>query len=161
MESESDVSSTDEGGRHDIQDLILQQLQKMNSRLQVVEEQMECKQGRKKKQRSKGQKLSTVVKTCKKSCKKDCCVNSFSESSVNSDSSDDETSLRDLSLIRTSRVIQKQIDISIAKLSKQQIEGNDQAGKLKSKRGEGGAVDVVVQQKVTWPHEQFLGGHNR
>ena len=72
-ESEGDSSSTEEGGQHDMQ--ILQELQKMNSRLQVVEAQMEGKQGSKNKQRYKGQKLSTVVKTCKKNCKKECYVN--------------------------------------------------------------------------------------
>ena len=53
----------------------------------------------------------------------------FSESSVNSDSSDD------LSQIRASKAIQKQMDRSIAKLGKQQIEGIDQTGKIKPKSG--------------------------
>ena len=58
-----------------------------------------------------------------------------------------------------SKVIQKQIDRSIAKLAKNQCEGNENSQKLKSKRGS--PVDVSVQQKVSWPHEHILGGQNR
>ena len=65
----------------------------------------------------------------------------------------------DLAHIRASQSIQKQIDRSIAKLSKTQCEGNDNSQKLKSKRG--GPVDVIVQKKVSWPHEHILGGQNR
>ena len=160
-DTDSDAGdSMDEGGQRDMQRQILDQLQKMNSRLQVVESQMGDKQGHKKKCGSKGQKtkLSTVTSTCKRNCKKDCCVNVSSDNVTSGDTSDDDVSLPDLAQIRTSKIIQKQIDRSIAKLGKQQVEGMENSSKLKSKRG--GAVDVVVQQKVAWPHEHILGGHN-
>ena len=51
------------------------------------------------------------------------------EISVNSDSSDD------LSQIRASKAIQKQMDRSKTKLGKQQIVGKDQTGKIKPKSG--------------------------
>ena len=148
-------SSMEEGGQPDMQQRILSELQKVSLRLQVVEPQMALDQGSSKKS-TKGQKLSTVQKCKKRNCHKSCCSKTSSESS---DSSDDDNVLPDLAHIRASQSIQKQIDRSIAKLSKTQCEGNDNSQKLKSKRG--GPVDVIVQKKVSWPHEHILGGQNR
>ena len=147
-----DESSREEGGQLDMQQKILSELQKVSSRLQVVESQMATGHGSSKKIKN-GQKLSTVKKCKKHNCQKSCCVKTSSESS---DSSDDDTVLPYLSHIRASKVIQKQIDRSIAKLAKNQCEGNENSPKLKSKR-----VNVIVQQKVSWPHEHILGGQNR
>ena len=154
-DTEEEDSSMEEGGQRDMQHKILSELQKVSSRLTVVEAQMASGQGTSKKG-AKGQKLSTVVKCKKRKCHKSCCSKTSSESS---DSSDDGTVLPDLSHIRSSKSIQKQIDRSIAKLSKAQCEGNENLQKLKSKRG--GPVDVIVQKKVSWPHEHILGGQNR
>ena len=150
-----DESSMEEGGQLDMQQKILSELQKVSSRLQVVESQMASGQGHSRKIKDE-QKLSTVKKCKKRNCQKSCCVKTSSESS---DSSDDDTVLPNLSHMRASKVIQKQIDRSIAKLAKNQCEGNENSQKLKSKRG--GPVDVIVQQKVSWPHEHILGGQNR
>ena len=148
-------SSMEEGGQPDMQQKILSELQKVSSRLQVVESQMALDQGSSRKN-GKGQKLSTVHKCKKRNCHKSCCSKTSSESS---DSSDDDDVLPDLAHIRASKSIQKQIDRSIAKLSKTQCEGNENSQKLKSKRG--GPVDVIIQKKVSWPHEHILGGQNR
>ena len=149
-----DESSMEEGGQLDMQQKILSELQKVSSRLQVVKSQMASGQGSSK--IKDGQKLSTVKKCKIRNCQKSCCVKTSSESS---DTSDDDTVLPDLSHIRALKVLQKQIDRSIAKLAKNQCEGNENSQKLKSKRG--GPVDVIVQQKVSWPHEHILGGQNR
>ena len=154
-DTEEEDSSMEEGGQLDMQQKILSELQKVSSRLTVVEAQMASGQETSKKS-AKGQKLSTVVKCKKRKCHKSCCSKTSSESS---DNSDDDTVLPDLSHIRSSKSIQKQIDRSIAKLSKAQCEGNENLQKLKSKRG--GPVDVIVQKKVSWLHEHILGGQNR
>ena len=151
-----DESSIEEDGQLDIQQKMLSELQKVSSRLHVVESQIAVGQGSSKKTKKYGQKLSTVKKCSKRNCKKSCCVKTSSESS---DSSDDDSVLPDLSHIRASKVIQKQIGRSLAKLTKNQSEDNENSQKLKSKRG--GPVDVVVQQKVSWPHEHILGDQNR
>ena len=149
-----DESSMEEGGQLDMQQKILSELQKVSSRLQVVESKVALGQGHSRRIKD-GQKLSTVKQCKKRNCQKSCCV----KTSSSSDSSDDDTVLPNLSDIRASKVIQKQIDRSIAKLAKNQCEGNENSQKLKSKRG--GPVDVIVQQKVSWPHEHILGGQNR
>ena len=149
-----DESSMEEGGQLDMQQKILSELQKVSSRLQVVESKVASGQGHSRRIKD-GQKLSTVKQCKKRNCQKSCCV----KTSSSSDSSDDDTVLPNLSHIRASKVIQKQIDRSIAKLAKNQCEGNENSQKLKSKRG--GPVDVIVQQKVSWPHEHILGGQNR
>ena len=69
---------------------------------------------------------------------------SSSDSNESLESSDDETKIPGLSHIRSSKDVQRQIDRSIAKLSRKQLEGDDTSQKLKSKRG---SVEVSVQNK--------------
>ena len=58
--------------------------------------------------------------------------------------------------IRTSKAIQRQVDRAVASLDRDQKVQSDQ-GKIKSKRG--GPVEVLVSQKVLWPHKYiFFGG---
>ena len=61
--------------------------------------------------------------------------------------------------VGSSRRIQKQIDQTIAKLEKEQTQGNEDGDKIKSKGG--GPVEVLVKQKVAWPHEHILRGQKR
>ena len=61
-----------------------------------------------------------------------------SESSESLESSDDEIKVPPLSYIQSSKDVQKQIERSIAKLSRKQLEGNKIPHKLKSKRQGGG-----------------------
>ena len=75
-----------------------------------------------------------------------------------SESSSDDELLPSLSVLKSSRDIQRQVDARIAEIeSHSKIEGND--NKLKSKRG--GGVDVLVSKKVAWPHDNVLGGVTR
>ena len=73
------------------------------------------------------------------------------------DSSEDDSDLPTLSEMRMSNAVQRKIDEKINSLVRtQHLQGNDQNQKIKSKGG--GAVDVIVSHKVSWPHEQILGG---
>ena len=147
------ASLVDEAAGQGVQLQILAELRSMSARLEAVEGQVGQKDVNRK---PKGLKLSSCTKS-KTSVKK--CDSSSSEQSQNSESSDDDTKIPELSYIRSSRDVQKQIDRSLAKLSKKQSEGNDGSKKLKSKRG--GPVEVTVQEKVAWPHEHILGGQTR
>ena len=78
-----------------------------------------------------------------------------------SDSSDDESDFPPLSVIRSSKALQKRIDTSITDLEKdQKAQGNSSSEKIKSKRG---GVEVMVNKRVAWPHEHifFWGGASR
>ena len=141
------ASLVDEAAGQGVQLQILAELRSMSARLEAVEGQVGQKDVNSK---PKGLKSKTSVKKCDISS---------SEQSQSSESSDDDTKIPELSYIRSSRDVQKQIDRSLAKLSKKQLEGNDGSKKLKSKRG--GPVEVTVQKKVAWPHEHILGGQTR
>ena len=73
---------------------------------------------------------------------------------VSSDSSSDESDTPSLELLR-SKKLQKQVDKRIRKLNHCSQSPSKECETLKSKRG--GGVDIVVKQKVHWPHEAILG----
>ena len=73
---------------------------------------------------------------------------------VSSDSSSDESDTPSLELLR-SKKLQKQVDKRIRKLNHCSQSPGKECETLKSKRG--GGVDIVVKQKVHWPHEAILG----
>ena len=139
------TSSGDEHSSGGVQALILKELQRVNSRLEAVEDSMESKTHRRSRRRDSA-KLSTpehlTESCCKtKKCRKSKMSTVFSESSS-------------LSVLRSSKDIQKQVDERIAEIeSRSKIEGKD--SKLKSKRG---WVEVLVSQKVAWPHDNVPGG---
>ena len=108
--------STGEIQERDVQWQILEKLKKVNTRLDVVESQVADVAATRKKDKKK-LKLSTGLETVNKYNKKD------DKSSDSTDSSDNEVILPDLAHIRSSKSIQKQIDQSIARLSKKQVEG--------------------------------------
>ena len=131
-----------------IQRQILEQLQRVNRRLDEVEDKVstgtQCSKHSKDADTSK--KLSSSShKTVKKYITSD------------SDSSEDEV-LPSLSSMRQSAKIQRQIDSRIRELELQS-ETTGIGGKIKSKRG--GNIDVIVKHRVAWPHEAILGGANR
>ena len=145
----------DEAAGQGVQLQILAELRSMAARLETVEEQV----GQQKsvtKVKTKTHKLSSSAKLKKSVNQSD---TSSSESNESLESSDDEVKLPGLSHIRSSKQVQRQIDRSIAKLSRNQLQGNENSQKLKSKRG--GPVEVSVQKKVAWPHEHILGGQTR
>ena len=148
-------SSEDEQSSGDVQARILQELQKVNSRLDAVEDKVQ-EHGR-----------STDRRDCYKLSTPERFVHNVSKSRKSkkskasryvSDSSSEEESLPSLSVLKSSRDIQRQVDARIAEIeSHSKLEGND--SKLKSKRG--GGVDVSVSKKVAWPHDNVLGGATR
>ena len=74
---------------------------------------------------------------------------------MSSDSSSDESDTPSSELLR-SKQLQKQVDKRIRPLNQCSQSPGKEFHTLKSKRG--GGVDVVVKQKVHWPHEAILGG---
>ena len=126
-----EMGLVDEAAGQWVQFQILAELRSMAARLETVEEQM----GQQKsvtKVKTKTHKLSSSAKLKKSVNQSD---TSSSESNESLESSDDEVKLPGLSHIRSSKEVQRQIDRSIAKLSRKQLEGNENSQKLKSKRG--------------------------
>ena len=74
-----------------------------------------------------------------------------------SESSEDE-SIPSLRCMKKSEKIQREIDSRIRELECHS-EATGTGTKIKSKRG--GNVDVLVKNKVAWPHEAILGGATR
>ena len=147
----TDLSASDnEDGAHSgIQGKILAELQRMGNRLDRVEDQMAGATVGHSTVRDK--KLSTVKK-----CKSHKKLKGHNDVFDTSDFSDDESDFPPLSVIRSSKALQKRIDTSIAELERdQKPQGNSNSEKIKSKRG---AVEVLVNKCVTWPHEHILGG---
>ena len=134
-DSEDDLDSTDGGSAS-------------HSRLDVVEHHV-AERGQQQRQEGKkdSHKLSKVsqIKSDGLKC---------NDSSDVSDSDNDDCEIPILSTLRSSKTIQKHVNRAVADLEKSQARGKDHV--VKSKRG-GGAVDVVVANKVNWPHEYILG----
>ena len=130
-----------------IQVKILEELQKVNRRLDSVEEDVATV---KKTTHQRTGKLSNFSKSKSKHCK-----SSFVSES---ESSSDESIVPSLNVLKTSSDIQKQVDKRLRQL---QEANASTSGKndLKSKRG--GNIDCVVKHKVAWPQDTILGGHNR
>ena len=141
-------TASTQGAPDDIQKQILEQLQRVNQRLDDVEDRMDTgtqySQG--KLGGSKGKKLSSTSHRHVKG-------NILSDT----ESSDDD-SIPNLSCIRKSTAIQRQIDSRIRQLELQS-EATGTGAKIKSKRG--GNIDVIVKNRVAWPHEAILGDANR
>ena len=131
---------------------ILEQLLKVNRRLDKVEDRMARDH-----QEGKGQPTTTNSKKLSKLSKKHFTVLSDSSQS-SSESSDEEQCIPKLNNIRKSEKIQHQVDKRIRELERHsEVAGT--LGKIKSKRG--GSVEVLVKHKVAWPHEAILGGATR
>ena len=131
---QADGSETPEDGHPSggLQALILKELQRVNHRFDDVEARV---QGHRHHRRNEKdcQKLSTS----KYMSKNEGCSKKGTKSKHFSESSSDEELLPPLSVLRTSREIQKQVDARMSEIeSHSKVEGNDNT-KLKSKRGEG------------------------
>ena len=127
-----DGGLVDEAASQGVQLQILAELKRMSARLETVEGQVGQQKSANSKGKAKKHKLSSCVKTKKVVKQSD---SSSSESSESLESSEDETRVPALSYIQSSKDVQKQIDRSIAKLSRKQLESNDTSQKLKSKKG--------------------------
>ena len=135
-----------------VQDQILNELRKVNARLDTIEDGVaEASASGSSKDRKKAKLSNSSVGVKKYSSKPSKWLTS------SSDSSSDELEVPNIKSLRTSRVIQEKVDQRLAKLEQQSnIQGNFASAKVKSKRG--GNVDVYVEKKVAWPHEAILGG---
>ena len=124
--TDSSDTSEDERPSGGLEALILKELQRVNSRLDVMEATV---QGHRQHRRDKDtQKLSkaNVLSKSDSYCRK-------SKSSKHvSESSSDEESLLTLSTLRTSQKIQRQVDARIAEIESQSKVQGDESTKLKS-----------------------------
>ena len=137
----------------DVQVLILQELRRVNARLDTVEEQIAEKGSTSSTAQGKGQKLSkaSVHNSCSVARKSK--QTSFSSSS---ESSEDDSDIPSLQTIRSSKSIQAKIDKKLTSLEKSKRDQGNDLAKIKSKRG--GATEVLVNNKVAWPQDHILGG---
>ena len=145
----SDISE-DECPSGGLEALILKELQRVNSRLDVVEATVQGHRQHRRRDKDT-QKLSKVNVLSKSE--------SYSRKSKSSkhvsESSSDEETLPTLSTLRTSRQIQRQVDARIAEIESQS------KVQVIIQKGVGGGVDVLVSKKVAWPHDNVLGGVTR
>ena len=151
-EASSEASSGDEGtdqASTALQSQILKELQRVNARLDAVEDRVAAGHQQAAAQGHKDFKLSTS-KCSRKESKRVV---------VTSDSSSDESDIPDISSLRSSRELQKKVDHRLSKLEKSSVSQGKSGSKIKSKRG--GEVEVLVENKVAWPHESIFGGVNR
>ena len=153
-------SEEDEG--HAVQLQILAELRRVNARLDAVEDKVENSSSggvRPKERQSKTELSKLSSKNSGIHCEK---VSSKKKKIiVQSDiDSDSDSSIPDLHVLRSSEIIQKNVDARLHELEViHETSGMPLSTKLKSKRG--GPVDVYVKHKVAWPHEAILGGANR
>ena len=154
-----DSSSSDDEPSVQLQ--ILQELKRVNTRLNAVEDQIaEGESSRRQKRKHRPDELSklsskNLVKLSSKKLAKTVSHTSESDSSPDSD-----CNVPSLSALKSSSSIQHQIDERLRELEVlPEDTGVGFKGKLKSKRG--GPVDVLVKHKIAWPHEAILGGVNR
>ena len=138
----------DAGNGQLIQEQILQQLQKVNQRLDKVKHRMaedEDTRGR-----SRG-KLSTETFSQAGNSK------STSREQWSSGSSSDESEAPSLQYLK-SKTLQQRVDRRIRDLDEAT---SSQGKKEKNKSKRGGNIEVHVKNKVSWPHEAILGGVSR
>ena len=149
------VTQTGEGlpDGQQLQGKILEQLEKVNKRLDKVEDKMAAVGDTQDSLELSTSKFSAPVSiSTVKKCKSKRKVPLSSDSSSDSDSPSLE--------VLKSPELQKKVDKRIRQLEhSSQCSGRDTACKHKSKRG--GNVEVSVKNKVSWPHEPILGGINR
>ena len=131
-----------------IQEQILQQLQKVNQRLDKVEHRMAEEEDTRGRSRGKlsTDNFSQAVKS-----------KSTSTKQVSSDSSLDESEAPSLQYLK-SKTLQQKVDRRIRDLD-EATSSQGKEVKIKSKRG--GNIEVHVKNKVSWPHEAILGGVSR
>ena len=134
-----------------IQEQILKELQRVNSRLDVVEHKVTEKSATQEPKKdihklSYFSKHKRVSKHCKhrKSCY------------VSSESSFDDSEVPELSYLKSNKSIQKKVDDRLAELEKS-VESKGKSEKLKSKWG-GLCRGFWLKKRVAWPHDVTLGG---
>ena len=133
---------------------ILEQLEKVNQRLDKVEDRMAAAGDSQEGLELSTSKFSTPDSSSTVKRK----VKSKRKVQISSDSSSDSNSPT-LEVLRSPQ-LQKKVDKRIKQLEhSSQCLGKDETCKIKSKRG--GNIEVSVKTKVAWPHKTILGGVNR
>ena len=144
----STVNDRGQPSSDDVQLKILQELQRVNSRLDAVGD---CVNKQKRKSKVFSKDLHKISKSCSG-------VNTKYDSAESSSQSSSDEDIPSLSFVRSSRKIQKRLDDRIAQIEKaSESKGND-TPKIKPKRG---IVEVLVSKKVSWPHDTILGGSTK
>ena len=148
VSSSLDSSSEEEGEMVNAQ--ILKQLQVMNKRLEEVEQQVASGKST---QHKKSKDMLKLSKTSCCNCDKSkglCCSGNISATSF------DESDIPDITYLRSSKSVKKQVDQKLSQLERDShLQGNCSSQKIKSK---GGGVEVLVEKKVAWPHDVILRG---
>ena len=148
-EVSSEASSEDEGtdqASTDIQSQILQELQKVNARLDAVEGRVAAGHQQTAMRGQKDTKLSTSK----------CCVKKSKKVVVTTDSSSDESDIPDISALRSSRELQRKVDRRLSKLEKSSASQGKSGSKIKPKRG-GGKLKYLLKRKLLGPMSQSWG----
>ena len=127
-----------------LQQEILKQLQRVNARLETVEQDMETVKG-------------AAYKETDKISKSKLSVSDLSMS--DSESSSDDSLIPDLKLLKSKKSIQNKVDDRLKQLQDASISKSGKCDKFKSKRG--GNIDCMVKHKVAWPQDSVLGGQSR
>ena len=140
---------------------ILKQLQKVNDRLDIVEEKVDGATANVRRGQQKSQRKHKLSKHCDNKFSKKQCKQTCSDSSKSSESNESDSDVIDTipkpSVLRASVKMQRKVDERIRLLEAiHDSPGTESGRKIKSKRG--GNVEVLVKCKVAWPHESVLGG---
>ena len=151
------VASTDVA-ENTVQMQILKELQRMNARLDAVEDQVAGPSKRPEKQHKEVYEQSKLsrLNSCKHAVSNSCKSRVVDVSESDSDT-DSVTNVPSLSTLRDSVKIQKKVDARLREI--EALQETNTCQKIKSKRG--GPVEVLVKNKVAWPHEAILGGATR
>ena len=129
-----------------LQQEILKQLQRVNARLEPVEQDMETVKGAAYKETDKISNSKSKL--------------SVSDLSMSdSESSSDDSLISDLKVLKCKKSIQNKVDERLKQLQDASISKSGISDKFKSKRG--GNIDCMVKHKVAWPQDSVLGGQSR
>ena len=159
-------SDTDGSNSSEMEDSIslkiLQQLKHVKSRLDAVEEQVATVKTNQQQKRQKGKHEQSKLSKMGGSYQsvKNLVKNSMVSSTESDSDMESDVSLPNLSTLKTSVRIQCQVNNRLRELELLQNDsGKEYVGRIKSKSR--GPVEVIVENKVAWPHEAILGGASR
>ena len=145
LSSSTGVSTGDQSVA--LQQEILKQLERVNARLETVEQDMETVKGAAYKQTDKISNSKSKLS-----------VSDLSMSDSESESSDDSL-IPDLNVLKSKKSIQNKVDQRLKQLQNDNISKSGKCDKFQSKRG--GNVDCMVKHKVAWPQDSVLDGQSR
>ena len=146
--SQSTVMKTSSGDQAiELQQQILKQLHRVNSRLDTVEQDMVTVKQATHKQTDK---ISTFTKSK---------VSYSKMSTSESDDSSDDSLAPSLNVLKSKKSVQRKVDERLKQLQDDSAVKTGSREKFKSKRG--GTVDCLVKNKIAWPQDTVLGGHSR